>query len=154
MQFPGFLPTGSGSLGYEVGASFVKTTDPAIFFGGANIYDSTPTHVRDLSTSDLVKQPGTAKPGSAIQFQPGTAFALNEKTSLSFAFDDIHTNDARVTLLGGKPQSIVGSATNAAYLSISTGYARDAHQTLITEFDLGLTQDAPNFQFNVRLPHR
>ena len=153
LQYPGNLPTGSGALGYEVGASFVKTSDPAIFFGGANLYYNRPTSFRDLSTDPSVRQPGIAQPGSAFQYQLGTAFALNEKTSLSFAFDDITTGETVLQALHGKRTSVVGSGTNAAYLSISAGYARDPHQTVITEFDLGLTQDAPNFQLNLRLPH-
>ncbi len=153
LQYPGNLPTGSGALGYEVGASFVKTSDPAIFFGGANLYYNQPTSFRDLSTDPAVHQPGIAQPGNAFQYQLGTAFALNEKTSLSFAFDDITTGETVLQALHGKRTSVIGSGTNAAYLSISAGYARDQHQTVITEFDLGLTQDAPNFQLNLRLPH-
>ncbi|MBC5800910.1 MAG: transporter [Candidatus Eremiobacteraeota bacterium] len=153
LQYPGALPTGSGAMGYELGASFVKTSDPAIFFGGANVYYNHPTSFRDLSTDPTVHQPGIAQPGNAFQYQIGTAFALNEKTSLSFAFDDITTGETVLQPIHGKRTSVVGSGTNAAYLSISAGYARDRHQTVITEFDLGLTQDAPNFQLNLRLPH-
>jgi hypothetical protein len=153
LQYPGSLPTGSGALGYEFGASFVKTSDPAIFFGGANVYYNQPTSFRDLSTDPTVHQPGIAQPGNAFQYQLGTAFALNEKTSLSFAFDDITTGETVLQPLHGKRTSVIGSGTNAAYLSISAGYARDPHQTVITEFDLGLTADAPNFQLNLRLPH-
>lgn len=152
LQYPGSLPTGSGVVGYEAGASFVKTSDPAIFFGGANFYYNRAGHFADLSTDSTIHQPGSAQPGNAFQYQLGTAFALNEKTSLSFAFDDIVTGESVLQPDRGKRQTLIGSGTNAAYLSISAGYARDTQHTIITEFDLGLTQDAPNFQINLRLP--
>ncbi|GAC1494011.1 MAG: transporter [Vulcanimicrobiaceae bacterium] len=155
LVFPSILPTGSGVLGYEVGFNLVKTSDPAIFFGGINYYAQTSAHFDDLQFSfSGVKTPGFAMPGNAIQFQIGTAFALNEKTSLSFGFIDTATNAARVHPDGGIPTTIVGSATNAAVLDISAGFASNAHRTLITDLQFGLTQDAPNFNLGFRVPTR
>ncbi len=155
LVYPAILPTGSGVLGYEVGFNLVKTSDPAIFFGGINYYAQTSAHFDDLQFSlSGVKTPGFAMPGDALQFQIGTAFALNEKTSLSFGFIETATNSARVQPDRGVATTIVGSATNAAVLDISAGFASNAHQTLITDLQLGLTQDAPNFQLGFRFPTR
>ncbi len=155
LVYPAILPTGSGVLGYEVGFNLVKTSDPAIFFGGINYYAQTSAHFDDLQFSlSGVKTPGFAMPGDALQFQIGTAFALNDKTSLSFGFIETATNSARVHPDRGVATTIVGSATNAAVLDSSAGFASNAHQTLITDLQFGLTQDAPNFQLGFRFPTR
>lgn len=155
LQFPSTLPTGSGVYGYEFGASFVKSSDPAIFFGGVNYYLQTPMHFDNLQfTPAHTKTPGFAQPGDSVQYQIGTAFALNEKTSLSFAFVETVSNSARIHPDRGIESSLVGSATNAAVLDISAGFASNAHQTLITDLQLGLTQDAPSFQLGFRFPTR
>ncbi|GAC1567547.1 MAG: hypothetical protein NVS2B3_06280 [Vulcanimicrobiaceae bacterium] len=155
LQFPRDLPTGSGVYGYQVGASFVKSSDPAIFFGGINYYLQSSAHFENLQFSPAgVLTPGTAQPGDAIQYQIGTAFALNDKTSLSFAFLQTVSNASRFHPDRGVETSAVGSATNAAALDISAGFASNARQTLITDLQIGLTQDAPNFQLGFRFPTR
>ncbi|GAC1546201.1 MAG: transporter [Vulcanimicrobiaceae bacterium] len=155
LQYPEMLPTGSGVFGYQFGASLVKSSDPAIFFGGLNYYLQTSGHFPNLQFSPAgVLTPGTAQPGDAIQYQIGTAFALNEKTSLSFAFLQTTTNATRFHPDRGTESSIVGSSTNAAALDISAGFASNARQTLITDLQFGLTQDAPNFQLTFRFPTR
>jgi len=154
LQYPGRLPTGSGVPGVQIGASFVKTSDPVVWFGGANYYYNLPKHFADLSNDRNTVVPGFARPGNTFQYQLGTAFALNERTSLSFAFSDSISNEILVKPDGGPITPVIGSATNAAMLSISTGFASNPHQTVVTEFDLGLTKDAPNFQLDMRFPHR
>lgn len=154
LQYPGRLPTGSGVPGVQIGASFVKTSDPVVWFGGANFYYNLPKHFADLSSDANTVVPGFARPGNTFQYQLGTAFALNERTSLSFAFSDAISSEVLIKPDGGPITPVIGSATNAAMLSISTGFASNPHQTVVTEFDLGLTKDAPNFQLDMRFPHR
>jgi hypothetical protein len=154
LMYPQKLPTGSGVFGYQVGAAFVKTDDPAIFFGGVNYYIQTPGHFADLSVTQGTITPGTALPGNGLQYQLGTAFALNDKTSLSFAFSDTITQQIRLKPDGGAYSSVIASGTNAAVFDISTGFAYNEHQTIVTDIGLGLTRDAPNFQLNLRFPHQ
>ena len=153
LMYPATLPTGSGVIGYEAGASFVKSSDPAIFFGGVNYYAQTMGHFPDLQFSPTGKKtPGSASPGNAIQYQLGTAFALNDKASLSFSFISTIADATRFHPDGGHTTSVVGSSTNATVLDISAGFASNHRSTLITDLQLGLTQDAPNFQLQFRFP--
>ncbi|GAC1415919.1 MAG: transporter [Candidatus Velthaea sp.] len=154
LQYPATLPTGSGVVGYEAGASFVKTTDPAIWFGGVNAYFESTRHFADLSFDSQTVTPGSVTPGNALQFSLGTAFALNEKTSLSFSFLNTLTANTRLHPDNQAAQTVVGSSTNAAALDISAAYAAKDRQTVVTDLQLGLTKDAPNFQIGVRFPRR
>lgn len=155
LMFPVTLPTGSGVLGYEFGASFVKTSDPAIFFGGINYYAQTTGHFADLQFNPSGKKtPGTATPGNAIQYQLGTAFALNDKASLSFSFVSTVADATRFHPDGGRSTTVIGSSTNATVLDISAGFASNPRSTFVTDLQLGLTQDAPNFQLGFRFPTR
>ena len=154
LMYPGSFPTGSGVFGIQVGASFVKTTDPAIWFGGVNYYINGRHHFNDLSSTPGDVTPGNAQPGNSFEFSLGTAFALNDAASLSFSFTDTISNAIVLQPDGSPPSSVVGSNTNAAVLGVGTGFAISPTTSVMTQLGVGLTQDAPNFQLSVRVPHR
>ena len=154
LMYPGAFPTGSGVFGLQVGASFVKTTDPAIWFGGVNYYLNTRRHFNDLSATPGQVTPGIAQPGNSFEYSLGTAFALNEAASLSFSFTDTISNAIQLQPDGSPISSVIGSNTNAAVLGVGTGFALSPNQSVITQLGIGLTQDAPNFQLSIRFPRR
>ncbi|HEY8297620.1 MAG TPA: transporter [Candidatus Baltobacteraceae bacterium] len=146
------LPTGSGVYSVSAGATIIKQLDPAIVFGSVGYYYNIPGHFTDISPTDGTLQPGFVAPGNAISVSIGTAFALNDRISTSFSFQDTLVASTRERVKGpwiGVP----GSSVNAGMLNIGATYAVNKKVSVQTMLGIGVTHDAPSFQFSLRLPH-
>jgi hypothetical protein len=147
------LPTGGGVWGLSAGATVIQQTDPAILFAGLNYYYNFPSGFKDISPQDGTTQPGWVQPGDALSVTLGTAFALNDKMSTSFSVQDTLVRSTRVRPVGGAWTTIAGSSLNAALFNIGATFAVNQHTSYQTMLGIGITHDAPNFQFTVRVPH-
>ncbi len=147
------LPTGIGVWGVSAGASVIKTVDPAILFAGANVYYNIQKHFGDIGPYPGAAQPGTVAPGSALSVNLGTAFSLNDRMSATFSFQDTVVGSERLRADGGPWQTVGGSSLNAATFNIGTTYAINHHTSWQAMLGIGVTPDAPNFQFSMRFPH-
>ena len=154
LQYPSHLPTGQGVYQIDTGISFVKTADPAIFIGGADYYHNFVNHFGDISTDPRTTLPGDAVPGDSFSYNIGTAFALNEKTSMSFVYQDTRSTETKIRTGHAPYQSVIGSGTNAALLNIGVNFALSGRRSVSTQLGFGLSSDAPNYQLSVRLPTR
>ena len=147
------LPTGQGAWGLQLGATMIKTLDPAVVFGGVNLAYNLPQHYNDISPYVGITQPGTIQPGGSLSFTIGTAFSLNDRMSTSFSFQDSMVQPLRERPDGLPWTNVVGSALNAAVFNIGATYAVSKNLSYQTVLAIGLTQDAPNFQLTFRVPH-
>jgi len=154
LTYPALLPTGQGVWQISGGATFIKTEDPAVLFAGVNYYHNFARHFADISPSQETVTPGQAAPGDSFSANLGTAFALNERVSTSFSFQDILTSATRIKPHGQGWQTIAGSSLNAATFNIGLTYARSRYSSWVVQLGLGMTQDAPSVQFGVQFPHR
>ncbi len=152
LSYPTRLPTGQGVYTLSAGATMIKSVDPAILFGGFNYYHSIPGHFGDISVNAGQVQPGTVAPGDAYSATFGTAFALNDRMSLTFSFQDTMVGPTRVHPNGLAWQSIAGSEINAGVLNIGTTYAINKRVSWQALVGIGVTQDAPNMTLNLRFP--
>jgi hypothetical protein len=153
LSFAKNLPTGQGVWGVSAGATVMKQFDPAILFAGANVYYNFAAHYRDISPYPNTIQPGSVKPGNALSVSLGTAFALNDKMSASFAFQDSMVGSTAVRGDGSLWQTVGGSSFNAGVFNIGVTYAVNSHTSWQTMLGIGVTHDAPSFQLSVRVPH-
>jgi hypothetical protein len=55
---------------------------------------------------------------------------------------------------GAPWQKIMGTSLNAGMLQIGTSYTTSDRRAWVTQLGIGVTQDAPNVQLNLQLPHR
>lgn len=148
------LPTGGGVWGLDFGATMIEQADPAILFGGVNFYHNFAGSFADISPDAGTIQPGAVKPGDALNLTMGTAFALNDRMSMSFSIQDTLVQSAMVRPLGQIAwNTVAGSSLNAALFNIGTTFAVNPRTTYQMLLGIGITQDAPNFQFTVRAPH-
>lgn len=152
MSYPSSLPTGTGVYTASVGATIIQTADPAILFGGINVYHNFIRHFDDISPSPILTQPGRVAAGDAAVATLGTAFALNDKISTSFSLQDTIVTSTRVCPDGGPWQTVLGSSLNAAVFNIGTTFSTSPTSYWQAVVGLGMTQDAPNFQVNLRFP--
>ncbi|MCJ8167758.1 hypothetical protein [Atopomonas sediminilitoris] len=150
---PDELPTGNGVWALTTGLSLVKTVDPAVLFGNIAYTHNFEEDFSDISPTDGVKQKGTVRLGDWIQYGLGTAFALNERMSLSLSFSHLISQKSKIKAQGGSFTSITGSDASAGYFNVGMTFAYDEDLTIVPNLAIGLTPDAPDFTFSLKFPY-
>ena len=153
LSVPEDFPTGNGVWGVTPGISLVKTYDPAIVFGNIGYTYNLEDSFDDISAQQGVKVPGKVQLGNTINFGVGVAFALNEKMSLAMSFSELIAQKSKVKPDGGDWQSVDNSNYNAAYYNIGMTFAPTPQLSIVPNLAIGLTPDAPDFTFGVRVPY-
>lgn len=153
LSVPEDLPTGNGVWSITPGISLVKTLDPAVLFGNISYTYNLEDSFSDISAQRGAKVPGKVDLGNWFQFGIGTAFALNERTSMSFSFSELISQRSRIKPDGQSWQSITGSDANAAYFNIGMTFAASDKLTIVPNLAIGLTPDAPDFSFSLKFPY-
>ena len=137
------FPTGTGHWGVSGGFIFVKTSDPAILSLSANYYYNAPRNVGIEGGTDY----GKIDLGDSIDFNFGLLFALNEKLSLHFAYNQRFTESTKQN-----GQKLVDTDVNASTFSIGVTYAIFNDLSFDMVLGIGLTEDAPDVALQFRLP--
>ena len=150
---PDELPTGNGVWSVTPGISLVKTYDPAVLFGSLSYTHNLEESFDDISSTVNVETPGKVKLGDSFQIGAGIAFALNEKMSMSFSFSDLIQRKSKLKPNGGDWQSVVSSDANAGYFNVGMTLAATDNLTIVPNLSIGLTDDAPDFTFSLKLPY-
>lgn len=152
IEVPDKLATGNGLWGYGVTLSAIKTLDPTVLFANVGYSAFVPGHFNDIDSDPNTRTPGDVQLGDTWQFGVGAAFAFNRSTSLTLSFSDQLRSAARIRSDGSGWTRLIGSDANAATLNASLTYALSAQQLLIGALSIGLTPDAPDFSFQLRMP--
>jgi hypothetical protein len=150
LQTPARLASGNGLWTASTGVSVSKTLDPAVIFTSLNYFHNQKRHFGDISDQLGSMQPGEVDLGDAWQFGVGTAFALNEKMSLSLSYLQRIQRQSRFRPDGSNWKNIVGSDADAAVLNLGGAYALSRHKSVVFNLGAGLTPDAPNVQIGLR----
>lgn len=153
LAVPESLPTGNGVWAITPGISLVKTFDPAVLFGSLSYTHNLEESFGDISSNPAVKTPGKVRIGDSFQIGAGIAFALNEKMSMSFSASDLVQRKSKLKEDGGDWQSVVSSDANAGYFNIGMTIAATDNLTIVPNLSIGMTDDAPDFQFSLKLPY-
>lgn len=133
------LPTGSGHWGVAGGLTFSKVSDPIVFYGGMSYFWNFERYVDP--------EFGIINPGNSVDLFLGMAIALNEKSSLTMAFQDIWTAETQQDR-----DDIVGSALNSGTVFLGASYRVNPRMNFITSLGFGVTDDAPDFQLSFAVP--
>lgn len=153
LNVPRDLPTGNGVWSVTPGISLVKTVDPAVLFGSLSYTHNLEQSFGDISPQEGTKLGGKVQLGDWFQVGAGVAFALNEKTSMSFSFSDLVAAKSKIKPDGGEWQSVTGSDANAAYFNWGLTYAWSKNLTIVPNLSIGMTPDAPDFSISVKFPY-
>lgn len=148
---PKELPSGNGVWSASAGLSFVKTLDPAIVFANVSYFHNFRQHFSDISSTAGTVTPGDIELGDSFQYGLGTAFALNERMSLSMSYTQRFNKKSRTKADGGDWTTLTGSDGNAAMLNFGSTYAMSDKQSVVVNVGAGLTPDAPNATVGVKL---
>ena len=150
---PREIASGSGVWGISSGLSFIKTVDPVILFWNFDLGYSFEESFDDISSDAKTVTPGDIKLGNSFQYGFGTAFAFNEKTSLSISFSNRLLQKSKTRARGGNWSTVVGSDANIASLNMGLTYSRNGKSSVVVNLSAGLTQDAPDFQVGIKFPY-
>lgn len=150
---PREIASGNGVWGLSTGLSFIKTVDPVILFWNFDLGYNFEESFDDISSDAATVTPGDIKIGNSFQYGFGTAFAFNEKTSLSISFSNRLIEKSKTRVSGGNWTSVVGSDANIATLNLGLTYARSNKSSVVVNIGAGLTQDAPDFQVGIKFPY-
>lgn len=150
LSVPERLPSGNGLWSYTVGASLVKSLSPATMYGSLAYQFNGRKHFGDISSAPGTVSPGTVALGNALLWSAGSAFALNERLSLSAGFSQRLQGRSKTRLDGAAWSPIVGSEGNAGTVSFGAAYAIDGANVLSGNVGVGITPDAPNFSIGLR----
>lgn len=148
---PTSLPTGSGVWSGSVGVSLLKTLDPLIVFANMSYFYAPETRFDDIDEAEG-EQPGDVDLGEAVQFGAGVAFALNDRSSLSFSYTQRIGGRATLAPEGQLKRPVVGSQANVAAFNVGASFALNRKISLLTALSVGLTSDSPDLALSVRLP--
>lgn len=146
-------PTGNGLWQATLGASFVKTMDPAIVFGNIGYIHSFERSFNDIDTDPQINTPGSVRLADVFYYGAGLAFAFNDRSSLSLSFSDRINGKDSLRQSNGPWTKIIGSQANAATLNFGFTYALNPHTTFVTVLGMGMTPDAPNFTLTFKVPY-
>jgi len=134
------VAVGSGTWSVAPGFTVVKTVDPAVVFASGSYTFNFARNVDGLGRYD---------PGDGWEYNLGLALALNERMALSFSLQDRIFEKSSIDDV-----DILRTDANAGTFYLGLSYALS--QTLSTNFSLGIgiTEDAPDFSVEIRLPYR
>lgn len=150
---PDTLPTGNGVWSITPGISLVKTFDPAVLFGTLSYTHNFEESFDDISSTVNQTTPGKVRIGDSFQVGAGVAFALNEKMSMSFSVSDLVQRKSKLKQDGGDWESVVSSDANAGYFNVGMTIAATDNLTIVPNLSIGMTDDAPDFQFSLKFPY-
>lgn len=150
---PSQLATGSGLWGLSTGFSAVKTVDPAILFASVDYNYYLKGSFDDVSAA-AGQQPGEVQLGDSFGYGLGIAFALSERLSMSFNFNQSFNREAKQSFDGGSLVKVPESNGNSATMGMGVTWAIDDNLSMVVNWAAGLTQDAPDYVVGVRFPYR
>lgn len=153
LSVPEDLPTGNGVWSITPGISVVKTVDPAVLFANLSYTYNFEESFDDISPAQNQKVGGKVKMGNWFQYGLGTAFALNERMSLSLSYSQLVSQKSKIRPDGGSWQTVASSDANAAYFNIGMTYALSDQLTMVPNLSIGLTPDSPDFSFSLKFPY-
>lgn len=152
------LATGSGFWGIEGGVTMLYPTDPGVIFGGLTYVYNRPEDVNKVIGGARV---GEVDPGDAIGVNLGYGMSLNPRFSVSFGYSHNYifpsvTHIGPITPRDGEPSGIDARSNEIHVGSMLMGWSfrLTPRVTLSNNFEFGVTKDAPDMRWVIRIPYR
>lgn len=133
------LSNGSGHWSIAPGLAFVRTSDPAILFGGLNYRYTRENRIDGYRV----------RPGAGLNGYLGLGFALNERLSVGSRLSFAHYRNMHVDGL-----EVAGSGKDPLDLSLSTSYRIFEHWTMTPQVTFGLNDEAGPAYVSLRMSRR
>jgi hypothetical protein len=137
---------GSGFMGLEGGFSVLKLTDPAVLFGSVNYIYNLPKDINQTIGSVLV---GRVEPSNSISATMGFGFSVNPDFSFSMGYEHSYVLP-QYTELGTTQQQTTSLQVGA--LTLGMAYRLSPSLSFNTNFEFGVTSDAPDMRVVFSMP--
>lgn len=145
------VPSGSGFNAVQGGLTFLKPSDPAVFFGGVAYTKSFSRFVNENY--------GYIYPGSILDLNVGMGLAINDKASFSIGYQHsivTQTDQSSGTMVVNQTQYEIThiGTIQLGTLRFGISYQLSKDTYLNTTIGIGVTRDSPDLEATVRLPIR
>jgi hypothetical protein len=137
---------GSGFWAIQGGFSALKVSDPAVLYASANYIYQIPKDVNKTIGGVYV---GNVDPSNAVSAAFGFGFAVNSTFSFSLGYEHSFVFPQE-TELGGSQQQTTSLEVGA--LTMGMAYRLAPNMSLNSNFEFGVTHDAPNMHVVFSLP--
>jgi hypothetical protein len=149
----GTTPTlGNGFNSIQGTLTAVKSTDPAILFGGfsytANLSSDKGIAGLDPEHPERITL-GHMNPGDTFGFNVGAAMSINPEMSLNAGWQQSFTRSTTLNY-----SRVPGSFLNEGLLRIGSTFMYMPGRVVDVGLGIGMTRDTPDFQFSVSFPFR
>ncbi len=145
------IPTGTGLWSVTGTITMVKSSDPAVIFGGLsythNFDRSVKLRVGDTTDTDI-------EPGHTIGYNIGVALAISIDLSINMRLQQSFTSKSETRTAGGNFTSVSGSTLNVAVASFGITWAISQNTSADVSFGIGLTEDSPDVTVRFAIPVR
>lgn len=140
------LATGSGFWGVEPSISFLYPSDPAVIFGNLSYFAHLPRDIDQQEGEILI---GRVDPGDAIGASIGFGFSLNPRFSFSLGYKHSYIFPTSTELNDITEDS---DELQVGALLFGLSYLLNDRFSLNGNFEFGVTEDAPDMRFVLRVP--
>lgn len=142
-------PTGSGFNAVEPGLTWFMSSDPIIYFGTFSYMHAFKR--KDLRRTVLNGEQevlGEIAPGAAFGANLGLGWALSDRISVSIGYDHVSIKEAK------QNGTTVPGSVRLRLDTVMTGfsYRIDKSRTINLSLASGLSKDAPDLSFQMRMP--
>lgn len=142
------LATGSGFWSVEAGVTMIYPSEPAIIFGGLTYLHNFARDIDKVIGETVV---GRVEPGDSIGAQIGFGLSLNPRFSVSLGYS--HNYIFRTeSVIGGEVQK--SRPLQVGSMLMGWSFRLNERLTLNNSFEFGVTSEAPDMRFVLRLPYR
>ena len=140
------LATGSGFWGVEPSVSMLFPSDPAVIFANLSYFAHLPKDVNMMEGDILV---GEVDPGDSIGAAIGFGFAMNQNFSYSLGYRHNYILPTTSQLNDITEES---DELQVGTLQFGMSYRFNDRFSLNGNFEFGVTEDAPDMRFVLRVP--
>lgn len=142
------LATGSGFWSVEGGVTMIYPSEPAIIFGGVTYLHN---FSRDIDKVIGNGRVGRVDPGDSIGAQVGFGLSLNPRFSVSLGYS--HNYIFRTeSEIGG--ETVRSRPLQVGSMLMGWSFRLSDRLTVNNSFEFGVTEEAPDMRFVLRLPYR
>lgn len=146
------LATGSGFWGYELGATAIYPTDPAVIFGSLSYLYNAPKDVnKDIGSGNDKLHVGSVDPGDSISASIGFGLALNSRFSFSLGYSHAYIFKTDTDI---GPTTQRSNSLSVGSMLMGLSYRLNDRVSVNNNFEFGMTADAPDMRLVVRVPYR
>lgn len=136
---PGDIGLGTGHWAAKASLVWVKSSDPAIIYGGLNY---------TWNMEDDIDNYGKVDPGDTLGYSFGMTFALNYQVALNLGMEQSITEKMKI-----EDTAVNGSFTNVASVKYGLVWSINKNFSCDVSASHGLTTDSPDLVLEVRFPY-